>query len=64
MPMHLATTRSIPHEDTVNAPIADVAGAAPHLADVLIHKPSAAIAAAPRAPASPWYSDPAASRGM
>jgi hypothetical protein len=64
MQTHLEMTPSIPHEDTVTAPVADVASAAPRPAHILIHMPSAAIVAAPRRPASPWYSDPAASRGM
>jgi hypothetical protein len=63
MQTHLEMTPSIPHKDTATAPVADVASAAPGLADILIHNPSAAIAT-PRQPASPWYSDPAASRGM
>ena len=64
MQMRLATTQSIPHENTVR-PIADMARAAPRPAEVLVHAPSTATSiATPRPPVSPWYSDPAASRGM
>jgi len=66
MQMHLATTQSIPHENTVTAPIAEIARAVPRPAEVLAHAPSVATSlTTPRlAASSPWYSDPAASRGM
>jgi hypothetical protein len=70
MPMSVvATSQSLPHDNTVAASIAAIPREVHWLAELIIAKPAqatpatAAASTHERAP-SPWYSDPAASRGM